>query len=160
MTLLLRESPCTAISSSFNNYSQLTPFWACLPLGLARRIKCYCRPEFSPSICSSPHTWGSATQRHKCQLKKCGCTYTKRCMESPWGNVFSTVLGTYTGTKVVKHVNNITWNILQNKSCLCELTGKTVEQGRPVIITDHATHRWSLPWQQMLLHDVTEIKGG
>lgn len=45
-------------------------------------------------------------------------------MGSPLGNVFSTVIGTYIGTKLVKHVNNTTWNILQNKSCLSELTGK------------------------------------
>lgn len=50
--------------------------------------------------------------------------YTKGCMESPSESTFSTVIGTYIGTKLVKHVNNTTWNILQNKSCLCELTGK------------------------------------
>lgn len=46
-------------------------------------------------------------------------------MGSPSGNVFSTAyIGTYIGTKLVKHVNNTTWNTLQNKSCLSELTGK------------------------------------
>lgn len=45
-------------------------------------------------------------------------------MGSPLGNVFSTVTGTYIGTKLVKRVNNTTWNILWNKRCLCELTGK------------------------------------
>lgn len=45
-------------------------------------------------------------------------------MGSPSGDVFFAVTGTYIGTELVKHVNNTTWNILWNKRCLCELTGK------------------------------------